>query len=213
MPIELIEHNPLLKGPLLEVLRLVEKNPLAPRTEIEDSADFSNIASSLKQTPATIVDILLRNEALEESVYVNGELYELSMQDIQTDESVDDDAEIEQYLSLTDIGSELIDEYGGNKKLYELLADKPQYADVYIKMIETCNDPSGCSRSDLEQAINTLPPLMPDPATGIKAIYPQYFIDSLETAGGIVWRDSWYTTDAGRELITNKEAKQEEELK
>lgn len=201
MPIDLIEHNPLLKRPLLEVLALTEQMPTAIRAEIEDAAHAIDADSFTRQTPATIVDILIRNAALEERVFVNDAPYEGSLQDVQTDAAVADDAHVDQFLAITETGRELLDEYGGDKKLRELLAAKPHHAEVYQTMLNACATGNGCTRAELERAIEAMPHLAPNPATGIQSIYPQYFIDSLETAGGIAWQGSWHTTDTGRVVM------------
>lgn len=202
MAIDLIEHNPLLKHSVLYILDSVRNDPEASRVEIEARAQavFEG-QTSFPQTPTTIVDILLRNGALTETIIVNGEPYDGSLEDIQMDTEIEDDAVIEQYLSLADIGSELLVEYGGDKKLRELFASKPQYTDVFTKILEACVTPEGCSRAELEQIIDAMPQLAPD-ERGQKNIYPQYFIDSLETVDGIVWQGSWHTTETGRTVMS-----------
>lgn len=200
MSTELIAHNPLLKQPLLNVLTLCIKKEQTPRSQIEsDAASLFKGAFTL-QNPATVVDILIRNEAVSEQTRVNGEPYEGTRQDIQTDNTISSDAQIEQLLTITPAGKEILEEYSGDKKLRELLAEKPHYAPVYYRMMEMCDTENGCSRALLEEELDRMPQLAPNPETGKKNIYPQYFIDSLETAGGITWRDSWYTTDEGRAL-------------
>lgn len=200
MAIQLIEHNPLLKRPVLEILSLSEKNPHAHRNEIEDTAKRNSEECYSLQTPTTIVDILIRNGAIEEQIYVDGEPIEGSLQDVQTDASVSDDAVIDQRISLTDEGKELLDEYVGEKKMRELLASKPHYKQVFISILEACTSSTGSSRTTLERTIDALPQLAPD-ENGTRQIYPQYFIDSLETAGGITWQGAWHITDEGRTVM------------
>lgn len=196
----LIEHNPLLKRPLLTLLSLSERYPEHDRTELEDRAAQEQGGSFTRQTPTTIIDILLRNEALRETVYVDGVAYEGKAHDLQTDLEVDEDAVITRSITLTETGKELLDEYTGDTQLRALFRKKPEHVEVYIAMLERCVN-EGCGRSDLEQVIDALPALQPDRYTGEKKIYPQYFIDSLETAGGISWQGSWHTTAEGRMVI------------
>lgn len=196
----LIEHNPLLKRPLLKMLELAAEHPGIDRDLIE--AEGSQRAAELfsRQTPTTVVDILIRNNALEERVYVNDDLYEGTLCDIHTDTTIEDEAQIKQLLSLTPLGTQLIAAYSGSTQLEELFASKPSYAGVYQTMLELCSAAEGCSRERLEQELTALPELAPNPATGEKRIYPQFFIDSLEKADGIAWRGSWHTTETGRSV-------------
>ena len=39
-----------------------------------------------------------------------------------------------------------------------------------------------------------------------KKVYPQYFLDALECAGGIAWDGAWRTTDAGRAALAPTQA-------
>ena len=58
-----------------------------------------------------------------------------------------------------------------------------------------------CATQSATAQINELPPLQPN-EKGHKTVYPQYFFDALETAGGIEWRDgAWRITEAGRQLL------------
>lgn len=201
MHTSLIEHNPLLKRPLLRMLTLAAENPSIDRDIIEEHAAKESAELFTRQTPTTIVNILIRNEALEEQVYVEGELYEGTLQDVHTDDSIAGEAQIEQILTLTPLGFELINSYSGGSKLRELFAEKPGYVGVFTAMLELCSTEQGCSRAQLEEALNARPELAPNPRTGEQQIYPQYFIDSLETADGIAWQGSWHTTEVGRSVM------------
>lgn len=202
MSIDLIEHNPLLKQSLLNILSICKQHPNTERSEFETLAAPALEGQALPHSVTTIVDVLLRNDALEEKVLVNGVVYDGTLHDVQTDANISDDAQVERYLSITETGEELLTEYAPHKKLNELLAEKPHHAPVYYAMLEACNRDSGRDRSTLENTIDALPQLAPNPATGEKTIYPQYFIDSLETAGGIAWQDQWHTTEAGRAVMS-----------
>lgn len=200
MPSNLIGHNPLLKKPILIILTLCEEASPAKRIDIENKACDALADAFARQTPATVVDILIRNEALSEEIHINGKPYEGTLQDAQTDVAVDEDATIEQYLSITDTGKALLHEYAGSNQLQKLLADRPEYASVFITMLKACDQREGCSRAQLEASINHLSELSPD-SMGTQKVYPQYFIDSLETAGGITWQNSWFITEAGRAVM------------
>ena len=79
-----------------------------------------------------------------------------------------------------------------------LIRSKPAYRDVFAAILDACSADEGASRADLERTIDAQPQLQPGPATQRTTVYPQYFIDALETAGGIAWDGRWRTTDAGK---------------
>jgi hypothetical protein len=201
MPNELLEHNPLLRQPLLLVLAACLEQESTCRQEIEASVIDRNPGAFHRQAPATVVNILVRNGMIEEQLVINQDSYGGSLAEAQTDEHLDDDAQIEQRIFVTNKGRQILDEYSPDIRLRALLDSRPEYSRVFCKILTLCADNSkGQSRADLEQELMKDPLLQPD-SFGASAIYPQYFLDALESAGGIVWRDSWFTTKAGKAVV------------
>lgn len=200
MTTELIKHNPLLKKPLLTLLSLAEREPNADRRALETAA-LAVWQDSFSQSPAVSVDILVRHGALTEQVFVNGEPYDDTLQDLQLDENVADDAQAEARITLTDAGRELLAAFAPEVTLASLLNERPQYREAFLTVLRACSSAAGCSRADLEAALTSRPELAPDPSTGRARVYPQFFIDALESAGGIAWQNAWHTTTAGASLI------------
>jgi hypothetical protein len=201
MPSELLEHNPLLRQPLLVVLAACLEQERACRQELEASVVERNPEAFRRQAPATVVSMLVRNGALEEQLLINKEPYEGTLAEAQTDEHVEGDAQIEQHLSLTNKGRHILDEYSPDARLRALLAAKPEHRRVFREILTLCaNNSKGQSRADLEQALMKDSLLQSD-RFGTVTVYPQYFLDALESAGGIVWRDSWRATKAGKAVV------------
>lgn len=201
MPNDLIEHNPMLKKPLLAVLVVSAQQAHESRQVIEERA-LEVWDDAYQQSPGVCVDILVRNGALTEQLLVDGEAYDGTLDDLQLDADVAEDAVAEQRITLTDTGRELIEAYAPDVTLRALIAEKPQYRDVFATILRACDAAQGATRSNLEVSISALPQLQPDPDTQRTLVYPQYFIDALESAGGIAWEGSWRTTDAGRALVS-----------
>lgn len=200
MTTDLIDHNPLLKKPLLAMLALSEQNPDADRRTLERRA-LATWDDAYPQSPTVALDILVRNGALTEQVLVDGEPYDGTLEDIQMDEAVPDDATAESRVAITTLGREVLAAYAPDATLRALVADKPCYRAAFAAVLEACATADGRSRADLEAALDARPELAPDPATQRTRVYPQYFIDALEAAGGIAWDGAWRTTDAGRTLL------------
>lgn len=195
---DIISHNPLLKRPLLALLSIAEQNPNAERSVIEGLAATKHESLFKRQTPTTIVDILIRNNALLIHLLVDGEPYQGTLGDLQTDTTVNDDATLEQRVDLTDTGKNLLTTYSEGIRIRKLFREKPHYVAVFKKVLELCEADSGCSRAELEQSLQSMPELTPHLANGAKTLYPQYFIAALEEVDGITWQGTWKTTETGR---------------
>lgn len=197
---DVIGRNPRLKKPALRILKLVQEHGNAGRGEVERLAGES-WSASFCHTPSVMVDILVRNRALIDQVYVDGKPYAGTLEDVQLDDAVPEDAEVEERIVLTKAGHRLLEEHGPGATLRSLFASHPHYADVYRAALWACSDDGGCSRTDLEAQIKDMPQLQPDPETGRTRVYPQYFIDALESAGGIEWDGAWRITTAGKAVM------------
>lgn len=197
---DLINDNPQLKQPVLAVLGRFDDERPRRRSELEQAL-AQTWDPAFGRTPAVVIDILVRRKALTEQVYVDGEPYAGKLEDIQTDETIPDDAEAWSALSVTEKGRNLAARHQPGAALRTLFEEHPEYEDVFKAALWACSDEKGCSRADLESQINQMPQLKPDAQTGRTRVYPQFFIDSLETAGGIAWQDgAWRATTAGKAL-------------
>ncbi|MCI9262356.1 hypothetical protein [uncultured Adlercreutzia sp.] len=197
MTTDLIKHNPLLKKPVMTVLALAE--------DVTDRAALETAAAaawdpSFSQTPGAIIDVLVRGGSMTACSFVNGEPYEGTLEDMQLDETVPDDAVAEVRLSLTDEGRALRTAYEPERTVAELLESRPQYDEVFRSVVSSCATEAGAALPTLEALIATFP--VTGGAEKTK-VYPQYFIDALETAGAITWDGAWRATAAGRSLLAS----------
>jgi hypothetical protein len=212
----LMEHNPLLRRPLLAVLELSRRLADTERGYVEREAAKSIEAQGqrMPQTAATLVDILVRNGALTELVLVDGRPYAGSYQDLRLDGGVSEDREVERLVSITARGEDMLDEYSDSNRLARLLREKPHYLTTYINVLNACliASETGCSRAELEGVIEAqLEQADPQPkqSSGARRVYPQFFLDSLEQVGGIVWRGSWQITEVGKAAVAaNREGEE-----
>lgn len=102
MKANVIEHNPMLKKPLIAILGICAQQGDRSRDDIEAQA-LEVWDSAYQQNPSVCVDILVRNGALAERLFVDGGVYAGTLDDLQADESVPEDAHIEARLSLIHI--------------------------------------------------------------------------------------------------------------
>lgn len=188
---DIIKHNPMLKEPILTVLALAED--AGDRATLEATA-LQVWKPSFSQTPAAVIDTLVRHGLIAQQSYVNGEPYEGTLEDMQLDESVPDDAVAEVRLVVTEVGRALAAAYDPASTLASLFGERPRYADVFSAILDAASADEGASREAIEAIVEAAAPTAADG----KKVYPQYFLDALECAGGIAWDGAWRTTDAGR---------------
>ena len=195
---DLINTNPHLKKPVLTILGLLEANTPRRRDELEREAAEKHWRPTFRHSPAAVVDILVRNGALNEQAYVNGEPYGGTLEDAQADKSLPDDAEAWTRVGLSPQGAALRDAYAPDVTVRTLFDEHPRYADVFRAALWACSNEGGCSRADLEAQIGALSPTKDGEPDGAK-VYPQYFIDALESAGAIAWEaGTWHATPTGQ---------------
>lgn len=231
MTSNLVEHNPRLKRPVACVLATMQElesqvcagGACAARgTREADSAREAHDAReahagidreqleallderwepSFAQIPATVIDVLVRNGALVQQLFVDGEPYAGTLSDMQFDDSIEPGAQVTALVSATQEGNDLLASLDPAATLRKLLEERPHYAGVFKRMVACCvnaaeGDASdGAVRTQLEQAIEQDGPVH---APDGRRVYPQYFIDALEGAGGIEWHGAWCATVAGR---------------
>lgn len=191
---DIIKHNPMLKKPVLTVLALA--HDASCRTALELAA-LDRWSESFSQSPATVIDVLVRHGFLAQQAFVDGQPYAGTLEDMQLDESVPDDACAEELISLTGEGRALVAAYDPEATLAALYEDCPRHASIFDAVLAACAAEEGASREALEATIEGLAPKGADG----KKVYPQYFLDALETAGALVWDGSWRATDAARTLL------------
>lgn len=200
MAVELIEHNPSFKLPAMLLLEICNQEKINTRADAENAA-AEKWDAEWRQNPASIMDVLISGKAIEERLTVDGEPYEGTLEDIQLDFAVDEDADVVSSIAVTKLGERILAEYAPEHTLAALFDEKPQYEDVFKAALEACDAANGCSRVALEDALESMEQLQPDPETHQTKVYAQYFIDALETAGAIRWDGVWRLTDAGQKAL------------
>lgn len=149
------------------------------------------------------VSLMVDNDFLALSVYVDGEPYEGTFDDLVEDESVPAEAEITYGVRATELGRDTVAPYAPTAQLTELIEGDPEAAPVHLRVLELCCAEGGKSKKELDQVLNDEGLIPHDERTGLISIYPAYYIDNLEKAGGLVWKDTWRVTEEGREVLAN----------
>ncbi|MDR3316437.1 MAG: hypothetical protein LBS98_08225 [Coriobacteriales bacterium] len=202
--VRLLEHNPLLRQPALAVLRIAQEQPTMLRQSIEAAATQALIGQNLFQSIPVLVDVLIRNGALNETVLVDGEPYGHGFQALQSDGAIDAEARVERLITITETGIELLASYASQNQLTELLEREPSLRNIYLNILQSCKEKAGCTRFELEELVDALNSEDAKVGDSHAKRHPQYFLDALETAGGIIWGQAWRVTEAGEAVISQQ---------
>lgn len=120
----------------------------------------------LMQTPQVLLSWLIRCEGIKE---------------IHQDENTT-------LVMTTPAGRLALEHENSIDKLEALFEEEPQYKSIYLCVLEFCKEAR--ARKDIE-ALLSGNELMENPK-----IYPNYFINTLEKAGSLVWNGHWNITQS-----------------
>ncbi len=95
----------------------------------------------------------------------------------------------------TEAGRAACDRHGNAASLTAIVAEEPRYAPLYARIMGLAGAEGGADTAALDAAVDH-DPLCEEPRR-----FCGYFIDKLETAGLVEWRDAWRVTDLGREAL------------
>lgn len=97
----------------------------------------------------------------------------------------------------TDAGTTLYNKYVNLEVIEGLITAEPRYMDVYRAIFQLLEPEGGASMKELDAAINGLEALQsPKRFCG-------YFLDRLEKAGAVEYRDTWKATARGRQVAAS----------
>ncbi|WP_276915651.1 hypothetical protein [Parvibacter caecicola] len=197
----------------MELPKFIQENPsyVRPTFEVlifcEQEQEFSNIVQMLRQgtyaktfvaQPDAFVAMLRDWGLLSMTTYVDGCPYGGTAQELADDPAVSADAQITYGFQATQQGGEVADALAPANRLTTLFEADAEENKVYQRILQLADVPQGASRNQLEAALYDDGLIPRDPRTGLVSVFPSYYIDNLERAGGLVWESSWKTTEAGR---------------
>lgn len=176
------------------------------RTDREElAAHLASLPKRAAQTqnPSTVIAILVKHGGMTESIEVDGEPYDGTLEDLRADESVPDDARIQYFVQTTENGARLAEELAPASQIARLFAEHPDRAEGLRTVLEFCDAPEGRSRDEIEACLFARPDILgSNPKTGGPNVYPAYFTTALEDAGAMQWNGTWKLTEEGRNFLS-----------
>jgi hypothetical protein len=102
--------------------------------------------------------------------------------------------EEEERWQTTEAGRKVAEMEAPAKRLLELISKESVYSEAYMQVLSFCQTPR--TRAEIEELLQGNP-VMEKPK-----VYPTFFIQGLEEAGGLEWADKhWRTTEAGKSVL------------
>lgn len=112
-----------------------------------------------------------------------------------------DDLVLTYAFETTDAGRVVADELAPKGRLNKLLSAMPERAQTYLDVLEFCRQPQPFDAIDKLLGARDFSAMKSLNTGSSVALKPSVFVDKLERAGGIVWKDGWVLTDAGRAYL------------
>lgn len=112
-----------------------------------------------------------------------------------------DDLVLTYGFATTAAGRVVADEMAPRKRIDKLLSHMPERFDAYVDLLDFCREPKSMTAIDNLFGGRDLSHLKSLNTGSTVAIKPSAFVDKLERAGGIVWKDGWVLTDEGKTFL------------
>lgn len=200
--VELVALNPAFRHPYRAAL--IAADGSIERGRLAEAIAEAPAPATFIQTPQDAITTCVGAGVLEQTIFVNGEPYAGSPEDLQADDAIDEEAEISYRVALTDAGRRALAALAPENLLGQLMEDKPQHAAAFLKVLAVCALEGGAPKADIERALAADGSLKVDQRTQVPTVYPAYFTGALEDAGALRWNAAtarWEATAAGRAAV------------
>ena len=194
------------QAPLREVLYKTLVHCIEPRdfSEVEDfiAAQDEFVYSHIIQTPFTLVQMLLCAYGLEQTPLdeAGQPLAPERFEGLSEDEA--DDLVATYELSTTDAGKQAVDLLSPARRIRSQIMQKPHRAHTFYQVLDFCTTPR--KFPEIQDYFKQEDDLVLDTVQANQKLSPDFYVDRLEKAGGLVWRGAWVTTDAGKQALATR---------
>ena len=111
-----------------------------------------------------------------------------------------DDLVAEISFKSTDVGDWFVDYNKPSARLVDLLHLVPERTDTYIELLEFA-EAAPRPYGQIEELLLGRPALQTVIDGRVETMQPSVFVDKLERAGALVWKEGWTLTEEGREFL------------
>lgn len=128
-----------------------------------------------------------------------GEVVTADRKEGLTEDEVDDLVASYAFMT-TPVGMAVVEQHTPRARIIELMDLVPERKDAYIELLEFCADEPR-TYNEVSQLFKGRDVLVRMVDGEPQVMQPSVFIDKLEAAAGIEWRDGWVLTEEGRSFL------------
>lgn len=152
------------------------------------------------QTGESLVAVLVRRGGLDRILRVDGEEYHGTLEELQNDEEIDDEAVIESFVVATQAGLEMAESFHMAYSIPSLFAQLPQFVPGFKEVLTQCAAGEKTTK-ELQEALISAGIIRPG-FQDSQEIHASYFTSKLERYGALVWdRKRWCITPKGEQAL------------
>lgn len=147
---------------------------------------------------AAVVDALVRVGALNQLVAVDGEPYGGTLEELQADETIPEDASVAVTVRATEAGRAAAAALAEEHSFARLVAGQAARAEAFRAVLSWCAEEDGLTTRQLQERLKARDLLETEAARGIDGLHASYFTGSLESVGALAWNGkAWVATEKG----------------
>lgn len=173
----------------------------AEERALEEAQSFCETRRTSKSqilSNAAVVDALVRAGALDQLVAVDGEPYEGTLEELQADEAIPEDAPVAVTVRATEAGLAAAAALAEERSFARLIAGQPAREEAFRAVLSWCAEEGGLSTRQLQERLKARDLLETEAARGIDGLHASYFTGSLESVGALAWNGkAWVATEKG----------------
>lgn len=124
----------------------------------------------------------------------------LPEQKIGLTEDEEDDLVASFHYVTTEVGKTFVEEYSPKARLVQMLDLNPERTDTYIEVLEFVKAQPR-TYGEIQKLLAGRPVLQTLIKGNIETMQPSVFVDKLERAGALVWKEGWTLTEEGIEFL------------
>jgi hypothetical protein len=205
--VETIDANPALRVPCEVILDACLQQPVEEGALLDDAETQLKALDAMPvQSLSSVVEMLVRDGGLTETLTVDGELYEGTLEDAFNDETIADDAECLIYENITEAGRQTLEDIRPEHRAADLLSSQPHHRAGFIATLKACDVDGGLTTKQLEAVLDEQGLLFRNERTNLPTIYPSMYANFLKDVEAIRWDHAWITTDLGRQILSEEGA-------
>ncbi len=198
--VRMIDGNSAYRGLYLKLIEFcrIER----PEDELIAFCEAEKTSVNQIQSAAGIVSTLVGAGALERLIYLDGAAYEGTLEELQGDAGIPEEAEVAFAYRATQEGLDAAALKEDQLSFARLIRENSQREAAFLLVLELCAQGEGASTRQIQDALKRADLLETEEARGIDALHASYFTGSLEHIGALVWnRSKWVATEKGLDAL------------